>query len=596
MSTSRRAFVLTAPLLLAGAMASGHAQGNPPPHTPLPTDTNLSVSIGVCATWQSQQINATRQMLLSAEVSSYTLSETPDIYTLLDHQIAGETLPPEQGWAVFAPQNDQFQFQFDIADAQNRLGKIVVKNLLTGDVLAQIPAAANGSALTGVLTGDWNTVYYQVDGYDKAGNALFRLGVTQGKFDNFVPFAISNGFSPYRPAFIACAHHTTPDGLMGSEGDPYNVMGVISGTGGGFSVGCGYQDKINDKASPDSIIPPADFFRYIKHKKALDTASANLNALKSGDPQALKDLRDLLSGLTKEDTTRALTNVDIAPYSDACGHWHPAFNGAATAVYIIPYTRKTANKGLLGILAQAMIEFLKPGAKILSALGIDALNQFLMTPQGAPYGYIQGEIRVVGDVYTVDATEAYKASDQRPILQEVTFRLTPDIAPPTGLNGGGSVVSTGAWTIPAPPGPSNGGDLSFDVNGIAKKQLAKGYKWKASGCISSTRGYRTGTSEEFQTPIDAPVTVPCTLTVLLHLKIVANASCVVTVKRGADVQAQGPTTSINGQNVFDMFQVTPATYIVEGTASPLPGSRVPRKATQTVTVNTAVEQAVQLTF
>lgn len=559
--------------VLTGAPAAQARRQNPP-RTPLPTDNALSVSVGVSATWQSAQNNAVRPMQLSAEVSNYTLSETPAIDNLDDHQIAFESVTPEANWAVFAPQNNQFVFKFDIADTQGRLGKIVVKDLLLGTVLGQISATADGTALTGSLTADWNTVYYQIEGIDKAGAPLFRLGATQGKFDSYVPFSISNGFTPFRPAFIPCAHYTSPDGMMGTEGDPYSIAGVITGTSG-FSKGCGYKDKVNDSSTPDSIEPPADFFRYIKHKKALDTASDVLKSptFRSGDPAATLTLVNLLAALTKEDMTRVLLNLDIAPYSDACGHWHPAFSGAATAVYIIPYTRKKGNGGLLGVLAQAMTQFLVPGAKVLSVLGIDALTQFLMSPNGAPYGYIQGEVQVVGDVYTVDAGESYKSARQRPILQDVTFTLAPDIAPPGGT-GSGRIEMATPLTTPPPPPVAYASTLTFSSPGWTyTTQLSKGYRYKVSGNFVSPPGYQPLSQPvEFSLPGSNAVSIPCTLTVLLQLKIYTVSTSNPAGPMGINVQVKnaagqlvgGGMSLIQGDGKYAISAVflPPGTYTV----------------------------------
>jgi hypothetical protein len=565
-------FLVGCLFVFLGASEAGARHRNPP-RTPLPTDNALSVSILVSATWQSLQNNAVRPMTLSAEISNYTLNETPSLDTLGSHQIAFEDITPEANWAVFAPQNDQFVFHFDIADTRGRLGKIVVKDLVAGTVLAQIAATADGSTLTGSLTGDWSTAYYQVEGYDRGGAVLFHLGLTQGNFDTYVPFPISSTFVPNRPAFVPGARNTTPDGMVGTEGNPYSVAGVITGSDG-FSQGCGYRDKLNDKSTPDSIQPPVDFMRYFKHHKVLDSATLALadRNLKSGDPASIQAMITLLGNLTKEDPTPVMTNVDIVPYSDSTGHWHPYFTGAATAVYIIPYTRKTHDNGLLGILGNAFVRFLTPGAKLLSELGIDALHQFLMTPTGAPYGYIQGEIRPLGDVYMADAREAYKSSLQLPILQDVTFTLAPDIAP--GGTGWGKIEMAIPTTTPAPPPPVFPLDLTFTSPGwTTTKGMSKGYKYKVSGNVMMPAGYQpVNQPVEFQVPEQPAVTLKCTLTVLLQLNINTfrsgttgtntSAAFFVKLKNSAGVfVAQGLSAAgTDGKFRFAAFGLAPGNY------------------------------------
>lgn len=600
MSTSRRSFVLAAPLLLVGALNPGLAQAAPT-RTPLPTDGNIAVYVGVKATWQSlsKPAVATNTVEMGTDVSVYDLNQMPTRDNLDDHSLTLMPLPASSDWYVFKPTTDTFDLTFDIADTANRLSKIVVSDLITGEVLGSVAATQNGAAIKGKLTLSWLQPYYRIDGYDTANNRLFLLAASNGRPDTYSYFPVAGSFQPYRPATMSSMRFAGGDGVFGPEGDPYNKDGVLVSASAGqwFSRGCGAKDEINNAPITNPMQPPAPLLDYIK-KRRIETV--NPSGYPSNDKADQLNLANAIIAAGQEDQTRALSELTQLPYSDNTGHWHAKFTGSVTAFFMVPYTVSKHNtlfdlikQVFTGVLASMLTN---ARDKLATAL-TGAFAGWLVSDAGKQSGLNAGMVIPLGDVKVTGTAEDAKSMPVAlSLLQEVTFKLTPDIAPPTGLNGGGSVVSTGAWTTPAPPGPSNGGDLSFDVNGIAKKQLAKGFKWKASGCISSTRGYHTGTSEEFQTPIDASVTVPCTLTVLLHLKIVANASCTVMVKKESEPPVQGSTTSMNGQNVFDMFQVTPATYTVEGTASPIGGSRVPRKATQTVIVNPGVEQVVSLTF
>ena len=596
-SALRKSLVaVTALFVLLAMCAAAFAKQNPP-RTQLPTDTNISVFIGVSATWKSLQIQATRQTQLSAAVSNFAPNETLSVDALGAHEIAYESAMPQTGWALFKPQDNIFQFNFDMMDSLARLHHIAIKDLSTGNLLGQIKAAINGRSLSGSLTADWNTAYYQVEGFDAGGNSLFRLGVTNGSFDTVVPFTLPSVFVPYRPAFVPSGNHTTPDGMIGIQGNPLNAMGVMTAQNG-ISQGCGYNSNLNDKGTPSQVQPPSQFAAYIKHDKALDTASAGLLGIKSGDPVQYKAVKDAIDALIKRDTTFALTNVDIGPYSNSYGHWHPKFQGAATAVYVIPFTRKRANAGILGILLAGIQQFLKPGTNLLTELGLSALGAYLATPQGAPYGYIQGEVVPLGDVYMTDTSEAFKDSYQLPIMTNVMFKMIPDMPPPGGFSAIGNVdlVSVALGVTGTPPNPPSTAHLNFFF-GLASAQLAKGWKWKATGTISVPNGYVTDPTEKlFSTPGDTNVELTARLTVCLNLSIVANVPCSIVVKLNGGIVKQGMTGNTGGQNTYKTGTLSPGTYTIEATGSPSGFPPVAKKATVTTVVTIGVEQIENITL
>ncbi len=588
---------LTALFVLLAMCAAAFAKQNPP-RTQLPTDTDISVFIGVSATWQSLQIQATRQTQLSAAMSNFAPNETLSVDALGAHEIAFESAMPQTGWALFKPQNNIFQFNFDMSDSLARLHHIAIKDLSTGNLLGQINAAIDGRSLSGRLTADWNTAYYQVEGFDAGGNSLFRLGVTNGSFDTVVPFTLPSVFIPYRPAFVPSGSHMTPDGMIGIlQGDPLNAMGVMTAQNG-ISQGCGYNSNVNDKSTPSQVQPPTQFAAYIKHDKALDTASAGLLGIKSGDPVQYKIVKDAIDALIKRDTTFALTNVDIGPYSNSYGHWHPKFQGTAIAVYAIPFTRKRANAGILGILLGGIQQFLKPGTNLLTELGLSALRAYLATPRGSPYGYIKGEVVSLGDVYMTDTTEAFKDYYQLPIMTNVMFKMTPDMPPPRGFSAIGNVelVSVAPGVTGTPPNPPTIADLNLFF-GRASAQLAKGWRWKATGTISAPNGYVTDPTEKlFNTPRDTNVTLTARLTVCLNLSIVASEPCSIVVKLNGGIVKQGLTGNMGGQNAYKTGTLSPGTYTIEATGNPSGNPPVFKKETVTTVVTIGVEQTQNITL
>ena len=603
MKVNRRTLLAGAPLALLATMNASNAQGAPPPRTTLPTDSAISVYIGVRATWQSLKTGAVRFMELSADVACYTLSDTATVDNIYDHSIASMPLLLEDGWAAFRPTTDTLRLRFKIADTRNRLGKIIVTDLQTGRVLGNVVANANGSLLQGDIEVDYGTPYYRIEGADQAGSALFRLAASNGRPDTYVHFKVGAMFQPYRPATIPSVRYAGHTDLPGKVGDPYNWHGVeIQSAGLLLSKGCGAVDKVNDLPVSNSVLAPGILGDLVK-KAVIQAPDASVIAgFVSNEKEDLPKLADAIAAAATADMAKALSQYSMLPYSDNTAHWHATLSGNVLAFFVVPYRVK--REGWLPFvagLATSALATIK-GDDLTRAI-ISGIQAAAQSETDARKRFVAGQVVPVGDVKTVPASEEIKEPIVlNPLLQEVSFQIVPDIAPPSVGYRQGKVTLVSAWTTPSPPGPANGGDLTFaSATGIAKMMLAKGYKWKASGNILSPMGYQGGTTDEFQTPLSSMINIPCTLMALLTLNIYTASNAnpagpvslpVQVLNAAGQVVASGNSTLQNGKAVFTMITVTPGTYTIKVQRGTSGGSW---SGTATITVQRGVLQEVTVT-
>ncbi|HLI48264.1 MAG TPA: carboxypeptidase-like regulatory domain-containing protein, partial [Chthonomonas sp.] len=181
--------------------------------------------------------------------------------------------------------------------------------------------------------------------------------------------------------------------------------------------------------------------------------------------------------------------------------------------------------------------------------------------------------------------------------QDVTFQLSPDIAPPPGWTAlPGQLSLQGAWTTPPPPGPiSTPSQVFFDANGKATLQLYKGWKYEVSGAYV---GYEA-CKNDFDTPVSGVISVPCRLQALLILKVYTTspdsgaipANITITDAKSNTVLTGTSQSDGKGNYVFSNPQVhpiSPGVYTVKATSLGPP--RNPGVAT--ITVERGVEQDV----
>jgi hypothetical protein len=482
------------------------------------------------------------------------------------------------------------------------LGKVVVTDLSTGAVLASFLANGDGSGVSGQVTLPWEQDYMKVAGYDRGGQPLFVLAATNGLADALYPFLNEGNFIPYRPAVIESAKGHYVFASNTPIGDPYNVSGVMTtysrGGAGAPSVwSSANADAVNDSNSVAPLVAPAPFSQYTKRRVILNTVTDRLAHLKVGDPKSLSDLMDRVHTETLEDNTPVLSVETLVPYSDDSGYWRIDFGGGAWAVLAVPYRRMKNKNTFLDALLNGMAQFAKQLRTLLSVILSGAAESYLSSSQNTS-GYFPGDVIAIGDIYRVDAFQKYSGVINQPLPQEVTFQLSPDIAPPPGWTAlPGQLSLQGAWTTPSPPGPiSTPSQITFDANGKATLQLYKGWKYEVSGAYDL---YQAG-KYDFDTPVSGVIPVPCALLVLLILKVYTTSSdsgaipATITIldSKGNQVGTGNSTSDGKGNYVFSLRGLSPGTYTVKATSLGPP--RNPGVATITVVRGVEQDVTVQL--
>ena len=275
-----------------------------------------------------------------------------------------------------------------------------------------------------------------------------------------------------------------------------------------------------------------------------------------------------------------LIPVVFPPYSKGYAIWKIDFQGQATAILAVPFERERKS-GVWSILIGAILPGIQSQNNFLSRILTSAANDWLKNQANQQSsGFRPGDVFSLGDIYVLTGSQ-FSAVPQNlaPILQDVTFQLVPDIAPPANMGGMGmgQVTLDKAFTNPAPPGgiatPFN---LNFNPssNWTATAKLAKGYSWKATGNITAPMGYQPVNQPiEFQVPGSNTVTIPVKLTVLLQLQVYTTASdgpCSAQVQlingSGQVVGQQTSASDGKGNYLATFITVQPGSYTIKAAA------------------------------
>ena len=591
-------------VLLGAAFAPRPAAAQNP--VPLPTDTNLAATISSTANYLSRSTGVTGSQTMTAWAAAFSPSETFDFSALVGRAFLQLGLPDHPDWgAILICQDDNLSIQVNVTDALSRLGSVAVYDYGSGQLVTTLAASQGGSQCQGSFANDSDVRDYRMVIKSTGGATLAALAVDLGKWDTVAWFTKSGGFEPKCPAPTACSRYTpsTPTDYYRIVGQPISAVGVITypNTGGNGSAGCATLDIANDSANVVTKSAPPPFETYIKKDVAADTV--NFSSFKVGDPTTLTTLSSLVTSLTVKDNTVALGQVTFPPYSTGYGYWRLTFTGNATAVNAVPFEQVRLG-GLLGVLTSAINGLLQPANDFLSQLVKAAGNNYL-TDQAhrQQTKFKQGAVMALGDVYVVAAQQAVaEPRSLAGILQDVTFTLGPNIAPPAGMNaiGSGSITDWTATTTPPPPAMALNATLSFSPYGaVVTKALPKGYQYKANANITFPVGYQGGTLGFFTVPGQTAVTIPCTLTKLFTWRIVTvtqspsplppGPAHVVVRNAAGHLVTVGDSVLVNGRTVCTLPEIDPGVYTVEATRSMVGAPPATYKGTLTVRVSVGAE-------
>jgi hypothetical protein len=541
---------------------------------PLPTDRNLAAYVGVSGNFQSVSLQTKRRLTMPAWVAAFGPGESFDFSALDSRAFLTLSLPEDQGWGLFDIVDADLTMTIDVTDSQNRLGSIKIYEVDSGLLVATVQANPAHSQASTTLVRDSQIRNYRIDILNTSGVSLSQLAVDAGKWDRVVPISLTGGFEPYYPAPVGSAHYTPgPDDVFGTQGDPLEAPGVKSFVNyPGFSKSAAARDYTNDNSQTSPLPPPDSYARYVK--RGLIGPAFNVNRYRTGDPADDQALQTAINSASAVDLTPALANVDVLPYDDATARWRIEFRGVATAILAVPFERKRKTSGL-GSLVQAIVTTLAPNHGFLSVLAAAAGNSWLADQANQQSsGFKQGDVMAWGDIYALLASERTREAMRNVgITQNVTFTLTPDIAPPSGF-GSGHITDWTATTTPPPPPVVFDTTLVFSpYNAVVTKALPKGYKYKASANITSPIGYQGSSTDFFLVPGCPSIAIPCTLTKLLTWKIVTTGglgiSAHVTVKNAAgQTYAEGDSSrQPDGSWAYVLLSVPPGPYTVEAKQS-----------------------------
>jgi len=595
------AFVLA--LLASMCLASGQAP------VALPTDPDLAAYVGSTGRFQSRTLPETRNLSMAAWAAAFGPGETFDFAALMDRAYLELGLPDEDGWGEFIALDDNLTIHVHVTDRKSRLACVRVYEVPSGALIGTLQASQGGAIVQGTLSNDAEVRDYKLEIVSAGGALLSTLAVDLGKWDAVSWISVGGGFEPFCPAPIACTRYTprgadsNPPGndYFRITGDPRTAPGASSGTTYvATSQGCATMDVTNDSATPITKSPPAAYMQFVK--KDVIHNSVALGSIKFGDPAAMTALQNLMASLTVRDLAQALSSVSFPPYSEGYAYWQPVFTGQVTAILAAPYER-VRKGGSWTVLLGAIVPGLT-GADFLSRLLVSAAGTWLQNEQNRLESKFRpGDVRSLGDVYSlVTAQGAAEARNLAPLLAPVTFQVQPSVSPSPPFtpvfSGTVELDNPPACTSPPPPGPANGGVLTFNAKGTATMQLAKGYRWKATGQILSPMGY-TASTMAFQTPCSQTVVIPTTLTTLLQLNVFTRTPtgpgpALVKVKLNGVVVREGTSApQPNGHYMVSLAgsPFAPGTYVIEATNPPnQPATPV------TITVAPAVTQEATITL
>ncbi len=496
---------------------------------PLPTDPSLAAYASVSGNFQNQ-LGETKRLTMSAWMTAYAPGQPIDFATMSDNAFETLGLPDQDNWGYFTSVDNTLTFNIRITDSKNRLGDVRIRENDTGKLVADIPANAMRHEIQGTFANDETVREYVATVYDATGSALSVLAIDGGKWDTVQWFSVSGGFQPFCPAPISCSQYAPVCPPIGNDyygvlGDPRTAPGALSGASYlGGSRGCACQDVNNDQSTAFEVVPPAAYSQFYKKDVVYNTVA--MNGWKFGDPTAYTKLQDLITSLTGRDPTPVLTAIPFPPYAKGYVRWNIDFQGQATAIVAVPFER-IRRHAAWNILANTVVGMLQPKKDFLSSLFTATANGWLSNQANQQSSKFRpGDVFPIGDIYVLTAVKsAEQVCNPSPILQDVTFQLVPDIAPPGGM-GQITISNTGYWTSVTPPGPANGGTLNLpspDFSGTLS--LPKGFKWEAKGCIQSPCGYQPINQPiQFQSPSVNTIQVPCVLTMLLQLKIYTSSA------------------------------------------------------------------------
>ncbi|MCX6361714.1 MAG: hypothetical protein NT029_18060 [Armatimonadetes bacterium] len=602
-------------VLLGTPLAHRPAAAQNPVRTVLPTDGSVSVYIGVQATWQSL-LNANlapQAKEMATDASVYTLDQTPTRANFVEHALTLMPLSDDADWYAFAPATDDYNLKINILDAAKRLRRVVITDLDTGEALGSIDASADHSAIVGQLSCGWTQPYFRIDGYSTNNTPLFRLAASNGAPDTFVHFKMSAPFEPHQPATVTTPHWTG-SGVQtwGPIGNPYSPAGVqIGSTVNSSSQGAGADDGSNDSQNANPLSPPQPYVFY-KPKKCIEALSnIVIMSYLSNTTADVPSLAADVEATQTEIAGPALGNYTMAPYSVGTAVWSARFEGMATAFFVVPYRIRVRPNlwAAIGGLSPALAGYLTgahTGEWVNAVSG--ALATWLATAQGTASGLRPGMvIPLPNDVKSVTCAQTgLLAPYTAAITQDVTFTLSPNIAPPAGMNaiGSGAITDWTATTTPPPPPMALNATLSFSpYNGVVTRALPKGYQYKANANITFPVGYQGGTLGFYTVPGQTAVTIPCTLTKLFTWRIVTvtespapplppapEGPAYVVVKSSAGVPVRdGYSAFVNGHYVCTFLTLEPGAYTVEATRTMVGAPPATYKGTVTVLASAGVE-------
>ncbi len=538
--------VLAASFLVLAAVSSADAPRPLPTWAPLPTDSAITVSVGLRAAWESHIDGRllARSRTIATEVAAYPPDAAPDVKAFYSHQITYVTPPRVRRWYRAAPIGDTVGLAVRITDSRGRLGVVSVTDPQKGTAYGGLGASRDGKLIQGRVTVPWGHPFYLLDLYAKDGRLLARLVASDGGMNRVVHFKVLGYFAPKRPECVSSPRFGVGETGSGPVGNAWDLRGVpiLPTPDGQFSVVTAAADGSNDSGYPLSLLPPLALEMLPKESRlaagwfSYPPVHPILSAEYLAEYARSNDIG------SPEWSARAIT---MPPFTTCTGYWRVRLRGTMTAYFEVPYgvTRCTAIYDRLQQVVRDLAS--RQHDCFLWAIATwQGYREWLKTPEGVQSG-LDADMLGIGTCITAISTEAdeQRLAIQEPMLDAVTFSLPAEAVAADGVQMGRAVAIPSPWA-PEKPVPEISVPIEFAPGCTTVTHLfPKGHSFAVVG--TSNPADRTDIMRCLQ------VMTPCKEAVSMQWLVHSDVAIATVDKDGRPIEADVTVRDAQGKLLYE---------------------------------------------